>query len=161
MPDEGMAVEPGKTPLIRRLLRDQRISFLLVGGFNTVVGFGLFVVLDLTLGRALDDTAGRTIGSLATLICSYAIGIVVAFFMHRRFVFRVQGHLLRDFVRFQSVYWLALAINALALPLLVELGFPRIPTQAVIVVATTVISYVGHRYFSFHRKTETEQASAD
>lgn len=161
MPDQGTAVEARKPSLLLRVLRDQRVSFLLVGGFNTALGFSLFVILDLTLGRALDVTAGRTIGSLATLFCSYAIGIVVAFFLHRRFVFRVHGHLVRDFLRFQSIYWLALAINAFALPLLVELGFPRIPTQAVIVAVTTVISYVGHRYFSFRRSADTGAGSAE
>jgi putative flippase GtrA len=138
-------------PLLLRILRDQRVSFLLVGAFNTALGFGLFVVLDLTLGRTLDAVAGRTVGSLATLLCSYAVAIVVAFFLYRKFVFRVRGHLLRDFLRFQSVYWVALTINAFALPILVGWGFPRIPTQAAIVIVTTVISYVGHRFFSFRR----------
>ena len=53
--------------------------------------------------------------------------------MHRRFVFRVRGHVLRDFVRFWSVYLTAVGINAVALPLLVELGMPRILAQAIIV----------------------------
>jgi hypothetical protein len=51
--------------------------------------------------------------------------------MHRRlvFVFRVWGHVLRDLVRFESVYLTALGINVVVLPVLVELGLQRIPAR--------------------------------
>jgi putative flippase GtrA len=71
--------------------------------------------------------------------------------MHRRFVFRVRGHVLRDLVRFESVYLTALGINAVALPVLVELGLPRIPAQTIIVAFTMLLNYFGHRHFSFRR----------
>jgi len=145
--------------LAQRAVRNQKLAFLAVGGINTLLGFGLFVLFDLTVGRAVDAVAGRTIGSLVTLACSYAIAIVVAFLLHRRFVFKVQGQLWLDFVRFQSVYWLAITINAVALPILVAVGAPRIAAQAVIVVVTTAISWFGHRYFSFRRPQD--QAELD
>jgi putative flippase GtrA len=157
-------LEPGsETPqrpgLILRLVRDQRIAFLLVGGINTVVGFLLFVGFDLTLGRALDATAGTVAGSLATLGASHVLGVIFAFVMHRRFVFRVTGHVWRDLARFESVYLVALGINAVALPLLVHLGANRIVAQAGITIATAVLSYVGHRYFSFRRVTPASGAT--
>jgi hypothetical protein len=61
--------------------------------------------------------------------------------MHRRFVFHVRGHVLRDLVRFESVYLTALVINAVALPLLVKLGLARIPAQAIVMVSTMLLSY--------------------
>ena len=51
----------------------------------------------------------------------------------------------------ESVYLTALAINVVALPVLVELGMDRIPAQAIIMAATTLLSYFGHRHFSFRR----------
>lgn len=143
-------------PLSRRtriaaILRDQRVSFLIIGGVNTVVGFLLFVVLDLTLGRYLDRTVNEVVGSIATVVVTYAIAIQIAFVLHRRFVFRVEGHLWRDLLRFQTVYLVSLGINLVTLPILVSLGMPRIIAQALIIVVTTVLSYVGHRYFSFRR----------
>lgn len=148
LPEPDTHDQPG---LFLRLVRDQRVAFLLVGGVNTVVGFVLFVVFDMTLGRALDATAGQVVGSLATLACAHVLGVLCAFVLHRRFVFRVRGHILRDLARFESVYLVALGINAVTLPLLVQLGFDRIVAQAVITLATTILSYVGHRYFSFRR----------
>ena len=51
----------------------------------------------------------------------------------------------------ESVYLTALGINAVALPVLVELGVHRIPAQAIVLLPTMLLSYFGHRYFSFRR----------
>ena len=155
-------VEPGsevpeRPGIILRLIRDQRIAFLIVGGINTVVGFLLFVGFDLTIGRAIDANAGTVAGSLATLGASHVVGVLFAFVMHRRFVFRVTGHVLRDLARFESVYLVALGINAVALPILVHLGADRIIAQAGITIVTAVLSYVGHRYFSFRRPAPLDE----
>jgi putative flippase GtrA len=129
-----------------RLIRDQRIRFLAVGGVNTVVGYGLFAAFNQWV------FAHVPFGYLASLVVSYAIAIILAFFLYRRFVFVVQGNLLVDFLRFVSVYVLSIGINLVALPILVELvHLPPLLAQAIILVVTTVISFVGHRYFSFRR----------
>ncbi|SON63248.1 hypothetical protein MSIMFI_04778 [Mycobacterium simulans] len=137
-------------PLIR-LVRDQRVAFLIVGAINTVIGFGIFVACSETVGHLVDHQFGRVAGSLVTVGISHVLAVLFAFVMHRRFVFRVSGHVLRDLARFESVYLTALAINAVALPVLVELGLHRIPAQAIIVASTTLLSYFGHRHFSFRR----------
>ncbi len=137
-----------------RLIRDQRVAFLIVGGVNTLIGFGLFVAFDLAFGRAVDRAIGPILGSLVTLACAHVISVLIAFVLYRRFVFRVRGHVLRDLARFESVYLVAIGVNAVLLPALVGFGAPRIPAQAAIVVLTTVISYLGHRFFSFRRPAE-------
>ncbi|WP_077098807.1 GtrA family protein [Mycobacterium terramassiliense] len=139
-------------PLIR-LVNDQRVAFLVVGGINTVIGFGIFVACSQTVGYVVDHRFGKIAGSLVTVGIAHVLSVLFAFVMHRRFVFRVRGHVLRDFARFESVYLTALAINAVALPVLVEFGLHRIPAQAIIVTASTLLSYFGHRHFSFRRST--------
>ena len=133
------------------LLRDQRVAFLIVGGINTVFGFAVFIAADLTVGRVVDANAGPILGSLVVLAISHVLGVLFAFVMHRRFVFKVTGHVWRDLARFESVYLVSLGVNAVLLPLLVQFGFERIIAQGLIVFVTTIISYVGHRYFSFRR----------
>lgn len=137
-------------PLIR-MVRDQRMAFLVVGGLNTVVGFAIFVACSESVGHVVDNRFGKFAGALVTLGTSHVLGVLFAFVMHRRFVFRVRGRVLRDLMRFWSVYLMAAAINLVALPLLVAVGLPRIPAQAIIVAVTTLLSYFGHRYFSFRR----------
>lgn len=136
---------------LMRLIRDQRIAFLVVGGINTVVGFGFFVACSLTVGHSVDERFGKVAGSLVTVGVSHVLSVLFAFGMHRRFVFRVRGHVMRDLVRFESVYLTGLGINAVTLPVLVELGLSRIAAGAIIVASTTLLSYFGHRYFSFRR----------
>lgn len=144
-------VEPGAPGLLLRLIRDQRVAFFIVGVTNTIVGFALFVGFDLTLGRWVDTRAGTVWGSLATLLASHILGVLWAFILYRRFVFRVRGHVWRDLARFETVYLTALGINTVTLPLLVQLGTNRIVAQAIITLVLTVLSYFGHRHFSFRR----------
>ena len=145
--------------MLARLLKDERVRFLLIGGFNTVFGYALFVLFQFLWG----DTAGY----LVSLYVSYVISILVAFVLHRRFTFQVRGtaNIWTDFVRFVGVYLVALAINTIALPLLVEVaGLDPLIAQAIVVVVTTVLSYVGHKFFSFRRAkppTPDDEGSAE
>lgn len=143
-PPAGMQGSPG--PLLR-LIRNQKVAFLLVGGTNTVVGFLFFVFFEYTIGQIW--------GYLATLAFAHVFSVLCAFVLYRTFVFKVRGHVFRDLARFELVYLVSLGINAALLPLLVELGgLAVIPAQALIVVVTTLVSYFGHRGFSFHRPTK-------
>jgi len=137
-------------PLIR-LIRDQRVAFLVVGAINTVVGFGMFVACSETVGHLVDRRFGTVAGSLVTVSLSHVLSVLFAFVMHRRLVFRVRGHMLRDLVRFESVYLTTLGINAVALTVLVELGVHRVPAQAIVFLPILLLNYLGHRYFSFRR----------
>ena len=152
-------VAPRDPSRLQRLVADQRVAFLAVGLVNTAIGFGLFIVFDRTIGVALDSSAGPVVGTLVVLLSSHVIAVLCAFVLHRRFVFRVRGHVLRDLARFESVYLVALGINAVTLPVLVQLGVDRIIAQGAILATTTVLSYVGHRYFSFRRPSESATAA--
>jgi putative flippase GtrA len=148
------AAPPG--PLIR-LVNDQRVAFLVVGGINTVVGFGIFIACSESVGHLVDQRLGKVAGSLVTLGITHVLGMLFAFIMHRRFVFRVRGHVLRDLVRFESVYLTAGSINFVALPVLVELGMDRIPAQVIIVACAMLLTYFAHRHFSFRRGAAESQ----
>ena len=131
--------------VIRRLLRDERVRFVIIGGVNTVVAYLLFVLFELTLG-------GRY---FLSLFLAYLLATMLAFVLHRRFTFGVTGRqsLVVDFLRFESVYVVMFLLNAALLPLFIEVfGWPSLVAQAVIVVFTTVVSYLGHKFFSFRRR---------
>ena len=131
-------------PLLR-LIKDRRVAFLVVGVINTVVGFSWFAIFELTVGRLW--------GYMATLLFAHVASVLCAFVLYRRFVFRVRGHVWLDLARFESIYLVSLGINAVLLPLLVEVGgLVPIVAQALIVFVTTLVSYVGHSRFSFRRK---------
>lgn len=134
--------EPG---LLMRLFADYRVLFLVVGIVNTAVGFGWFVLFELTIGRIW--------GYMATLLFAHIFSVLCAFALYRYLVFRVRGHFFRDLLRFESVYLVSIGINAVLLPIGVSvLGIQPILAQAMIVLVTTLVSFFGHKYFSFRRK---------
>lgn len=122
----------------------QLLAFLGAGAFNTAFAFGVFAALQLALGDAVHY--------LVVLLLAHVIGVLEAIVVYRRGVFQVRGNVLQDLVRFESVYLAALAVNAALLPLLVEVaGLPVIGSQLLVVVATSLVSFFGHKHFSFRR----------
>lgn len=147
--------------LNREFLADERVRFLAVGGFNTAFGFLTFVLVDLAIGRPITGNGHAVWASIVTLAISHLVASIPAFVLYRAFVFKVSGHVLRDFVRFQSVYLVPLSLNFFALPLLVWLGLTAIVAQAIIMVVNVIINYIGHKYFSFRRKPVEADPSAE
>jgi len=151
----GMSGPPG---LLLRLIRDQRVAFLVVGAINTVVGYAFFAAFLWIVG----ERWGRPWGYLAALACAHVASVLVAFVLYRFVVFRVRGHVLADLWRFETVYLSALAVNFVLLPLLVEIAdLPVLLAQALIVFVTSLMSWVGHKHYSFRRRSSSEDPSAD
>jgi putative flippase GtrA len=87
-----------------------------------------------------------------TLALTHVTSVLFAFAIHRSFVFRVTGRVLLDLWRFESVYLAALGLNAVLLPVLVELGgLPVLVAQAAITCLNVAVSWLGHSRFSFRR----------
>lgn len=137
----------------RLIFSDQRFRYLLVGGINTVLSMALFVALDAWLGTRVP--------SVVPLLLAWTISVTCVFFFQRSFVFHVTGHLLRDFGRFVMVNLGALGVNVVVLFVAADLcRAPRVPAQLAITVVTVVLSYLGHKHYSF-RRTPIDQGSPD
>lgn len=145
MTDEAVPPRRGR---LARLARDQRVRFLAVGGFNTLAGYGVYSLFFWLWG----ETLGDQVGPVASLLAAHVLVSGFAFVIYRRFVFRVSGSLVKDYVRFQSVYVVSLGINVLLLWLLAGvLEWNAYLAQGAVVLVITIASFVGHRYFSFRR----------
>ena len=143
-PPGDLSAPPG---WLLRVVRDQRVAFLAVGATNTAFGYLLFAMLLLLLGHRL---------YLVALVCAYVISVLVAFVLYRHLVFKVRGHVLADLWRFVMVYLAAFAVNLVVLPLLVELAhLPVLVAQAMIVLVTSLMSWVGHKHYSFRRPSSS------
>jgi putative flippase GtrA len=148
-PPAGMAGSKG--PLLR-FIRDQRVAFVLVGSTNTVIGTGWFILFQVLLQQRF--------GYMVVLLCAHLAAVLCAFVLYRYLVFRVRGHLVRDLFRFELVNLTSLGVNAVTLPILVELlRWPVLFSQLVITGVTMVVSFLGHRGFSF-RRTAADRAKA-
>ncbi|MGY2011039.1 GtrA family protein [Nocardia gipuzkoensis] len=138
--------------LLMRVVRRQEVAFAVVGACNTLLGIALTVVWLAVLGDAWPPAVA--------VVLAYAVGIVVAFVLHRTLVFRVRGRVLRDFAGFVVVNSGGLLMNTVLLSLAVSvLHLPRIPSAVVVMGLVAVASFFGHRYISFRRGPEVRSAS--
>ena len=138
----GMAAQPGPLTL---LIKNQAFAFLLVGGFNTVLGTAWFIVWQIAVGDRF--------GYHFAIVAGYACNVLCAFAMYRYVVFRVRGHFFRDLRRFIAVNLSAFALNVALMTIAVSLlHIPPIPAQIGITAITATASFFGYRDFSFRRK---------
>lgn len=130
-----------------------KIKFILVGIWNTLVGYGVFLGLDTAFLHLFDK---RYIAYMSAMVLSQVVGTVNAFLFHKYITFnsRTAGiHMLFEFFRFCLTYVFTFLLSLILLPVFVEV-FHLIPkvSAAVIIVIAAVISYLGHLKFSFRVK---------
>ena len=125
------------------------LRYILVGGFNTVFGYGVFALLNWTL---------RGIGSYSYMyaaVLANFIAISVAFLGYKWFVFRTEGNYLREWIRCFGVYGGSALIGLVGLPILVPIlrhylqrseGAPYI-AAAILAGFSALSSFFGHKNF--------------
>lgn len=124
------------------LLQDQRVRFLIVGGWNTVAGYLIFVGVHILLGVYL--------GNAGVVVAAYTIALPLSFLMQKLFVFTGAGGWMRQFGRFVLANSAVFVANLLFLPLFVgATGVGALPSQALFVFVSTIVSYLAHKHFSF------------
>ena len=132
----------------------QFIRYLLVGGFNTAFGYGLFALLN-WLFRGLGSFSYMYAWFLANVVA-----ITAAFLAYKWFVFRTRGNYIREWIRCFSVYGSGMVLGFITLPLLVTalrhvMHRPELASYVAVALLTTVtviLSFFGHREFSFRQR---------
>jgi putative flippase GtrA len=130
------------------------VRYILVGGFNTLFGYGLFALLTWFF---------RGLGSYSYMysaLLANVIAISVAFLGYKWFVFRTRGNYLVEYIRCFGVYGSSTLIGLACLPILVSilrryLHHPqRAPyiAAALLTVVTVLFSFLGHKNISFRQK---------
>lgn len=126
---------------------NEQLRFITVGGFNTILGLIAY--------STIQYFYGQFIGYLGSLLIAHFLVSILAFFLYRQFVFNKSGTALIDFLKFQAVYSVSLGINLVVLPLVIhQTGFNPYIAQIISVLLVTIISYLGHKFFSFRRSTQ-------
>jgi putative flippase GtrA len=135
---------PGLVARARAILTPQLMRFLAVGVVNTAFGFGLFALLQATLGQVWHY--------LVVTVISHVIAVIEAFLLQRYITFRVRGRFFGDLWRFSGVYLVVLLANLVVLPVLYDVvGLPLLLAQAIFMLATALGTFVVHRAFTFRR----------
>lgn len=122
---------------------NQKIRFLLVGGFNTVFSYLVFAGLYEMIGLHYN----------LALIIQYFITVNVSFVTMRYYVFQSNGVFKAEYIKAIGVYVLMFFFNAFALNFfVVVLGFYPLLGQALYLILSTIITYILHKNFSFKKK---------
>ena len=128
----------------------QLYRYLLVGGFNTVLGYGLYSLMNYMLSSWI------AYGYLVAVVLSNAIAITLATLGYKFLVFRTVGSFWSEYLRVWVVYSIAFAANLVLLPVLVELlNMNAYVAQFLLTGVTVSASFVGNKYFSFRSGPNT------
>jgi putative flippase GtrA len=132
-------------PLVRFYFRRrEQILYLAVGGWNTVFGYGVWAVLQYLLGGYVHY--------LVVVVLSWPLAVLNAYVGYRFVVFHSHGPLLTELPRFSLVYLATLVANLALLPVALNaLPFSIYVIQALFTTGVVVVSYLGHKYFSFRQ----------
>ena len=154
-PSSSRSLSPWETHLV--LLRDhstlgapvrfyfrrrEQLLYLVVGGWNTVFGYGVWALLQYLLADHLHY--------LIIVLIAWPIAVLNAYLGYRFIVFRSRGPIIRELPRFSAVYAATLLVNLALLPIALKiLPFNIYGVQALLTGLVVITSYLGHKYFSF------------
>jgi putative flippase GtrA len=112
------------------------LRFLIVGGINTAVNYGIYALL-LFAG----------LGHLAAITLSFAVGLAISFRAHARFVFQGGGY--SAFALYVGSWLLLYALNVTILDLLVRRGVDEYLAGAILVPPFAILAYFVLRHVVF------------
>ena len=134
------------TKLKRQVPPGQFGRYLLVGAWNTLFGYGSYVLFTKILSPLIPHSY------IAASVISSLLNISVAYLGYKFFVFKTKGNYLREWLRCVGVYSGGIMFGVIALPILVVLirRNTRFMAQApyiagaLVTACMVVYSFVGH-----------------
>ena len=129
-------------PAFASLFDSRQVRYLLVGGMNAIVGYGLGVGLYLLLSPEFHILLIGLVGNV--------LAISFSFTTQKLLVFRTKGRWLSEYLRSYLVYGGMGLIGTFLLWALVDgIHLPIWIAQGVAIGLTVVLSYLGHARFTF------------
>jgi putative flippase GtrA len=135
---------------------EEKLRFLVVGGWNTVVGMAALWVFERLIPYGPATVLGAAVGVVAAkqvvLTVAWVVGVTHNFFTFKLLVFRTRGKWLGEYVRMYGVYAVTFVVQSVMVQAISawmgwSLFWANLPT----ILVVTVLSYLGHKYFTFRR----------
>ncbi|MCT2195588.1 GtrA family protein [Paenibacillus sp. p3-SID1389] len=125
-----MKVEEDRPTLWTRYLNSSFLKFVIVGGLNTAITYGAYLLLLLCFEYKISYSI------------SYILGILFSYYFNTKFVFREKITLLK-FLKFPVVYLAQYLINVVILHILVEyINMPAEIVPLIVIVVSLPITYL-------------------
>lgn len=137
----------------------EKLRFLLVGGFNTVLAYGVLNALDWCFGKinmAYNFGFANEVVANAALLIQYIITINISVATMRYYVFRSHGDWRKEFAKAWSVYVFLYLINAPILTfLMIVFKLETWAAQGIYLIFSTICTFLLHKYFSFRQQKKS------
>lgn len=128
--------------MIKKLLNNSAILYAIVGVANTIVGFGVMVILTYF---GLAPELANAIGTIA--------GVLNSYILNKKFTFKSQNTHTRDFTRFIVAMGIAYGANLLVLMLMYRIfGIDKYICLIVANVIYTIVGYLVSKFWAFKAK---------
>ncbi len=119
----------------------EKLRFLLVGGFNTVVSYMMFACFIFLIGAEKYQQS---------LILSWILSSCISFTTQKIFVFQTKGNWLKEYIKCILTWSIGYFINAGTLEAVIVLLKMNVYIgQALSILLTTVITYILFKHFAF------------
>jgi putative flippase GtrA len=139
---------------ISQIVNQHRIKFkfLMVGGWNTVFGIGIFILLYKLFSKIYKvDYFAYTTAQIIGIILS----VINAYIFHKYITFnsKVKGKkMIIEFMKFSTTYAVLFVVSLVIMPFFVEIiKIKPIPASICLNVVIIFTSYFGHSRFSFKK----------
>ncbi|MRS12099.1 MAG: GtrA family protein [Actinobacteria bacterium] len=154
---------------LRRFVDDERVRYLAVGGWNTLFGYLLFLLMLATLGKPVSSLESSGVPLIHWIGREYYVivgwvGWVFAVMQStatmKYLVFRKGGSYWKQVFRAYFVYLPSQFLGSALLWFVVRVvGLSPQVGALVNTVIITVVSYLGHKYFTFRVPLEVGEIS--
>ncbi len=138
------------------LNHETKFRFILVGIWNTIFSYIVFVVLDYLFNLYLSP---RYVAYMLAAVFTNIIAVTLAYFLHKNITFKSKTKgktALIEYLRFYMTYIFTSVLSLLLLPVFVEyLKLDPKIAAAFIMILLTVVSYISHSLFSFRQERIT------
>jgi putative flippase GtrA len=130
---------PTARDVTARPIMQQAVRFAVAGGVATLVHYAILYAL--VEGAHAAPLLGSSIG--------FIVGVVVSFFLNRRFTFTQQTPLLASFAKYALVYAVGFVLNGFILQTLIAFGWYYFAAQAGATLIVLCWNFLGARFVAF------------
>lgn len=138
----------------------EKVRYLIVGVWNTLVSFALFALAIRFAAPPLERVTGLDHRTVAIVLqwTVWVVSVVHSTVMMKYFAFRSRGRLGGQILRAYLVYLPAQGLSSVVLWLaMTVLALGAVAGQLCAIVVATVFSYLGHKYFTFRVPLEVAE----
>ena len=136
---------------MKEIINKQFIKFILVGIINTIVGYGTYGIL---IYFNVNYLIANTISTI--------IGVINSYILNTKITFNESKKDFKTPFKFVSIYLISYLIGMLNLVIFVKhLLINSYIAGLLNICLTTIISYFGHKYFSFNSNKNKQEVNYD